>query len=138
VKRKLNCILLIDDDPATNFLHARAIKGAGCAEDVITAENGEDALTYLQQRQQQKLAAPELILLDINMPVMNGWEFLTAYNKLKEAEKRNSRIVMLTTSMNPDDELRASAFTDVKDFHYKPLDKEMLLLMLQKHFPGLI
>ncbi len=138
MKRKLNCILLVDDDPATNFLHTRAIKGTDCAEEIATAENGEAALSYLQQRFAQNLPAPALILLDINMPVMNGWDFLTAYRQLPEEQKSQSKIVMLTTSMNPDDELRAKTFSEIKEFNFKPLDKAMMLDLLQKHFPELM
>ncbi len=138
MRRKLNCVLLVDDDPATNFLHTRAIKGADCTEEIVTAENGEAAINYLQHRFNQGLPAPELILLDINMPVMNGWDFLAAYTQLPDWQKNQSKLIMLTTSMNPDDEVKAKTFSEIKEFDYKPLDKAMLNSLLQRHFPELI
>jgi CheY-like chemotaxis protein len=129
---------LVDDDPATNYLHTRAIKGADCTEEVVVVENGEDALAYLQKRFDGGKSAPELILLDINMPVMNGWEFLTTYSQLDAERKRGTRIVMLTTSTNPDDEQRSLTYEAVKGFNFKPLDKEMLALLLQQHFAELL
>jgi CheY-like chemotaxis protein len=138
MKRKLNCVLLVDDDPATNFLHTKAIKGADCTEEIATAENGEDAISYLEQRAAQNLPVPELILLDINMPIMNGWDFLLAYQELPQTQKELSKIVMLTTSMNPDDEKRAKTFPEIKEFNFKPLDKAMMHSLIEKHFPELL
>lgn len=134
MKRKLKSILLIEDDPATNFLHARAIRSEDCAENIITAEHGEAALKLLIGLIARNEPAPELLLLDINMPVMNGWEFLTAYAQLPEDFREGTRIIMLTTSMNPDDEVRAGSTPGINGFKLKPLDKAMLHEILEKHF----
>ena len=134
MKRKLKSILLIEDDPATNFLHARAIRSEDCAENIITAEHGEAALKLLIGLIARNEPAPELLLLDINMPVMNGWEFLTAYAQLPEDFRAGTRIIMLTTSMNPDDEARAGSTPGINGFKLKPLDKAMLHEILEKHF----
>ena len=132
VKQKLNCILLVDDDAATNYLHKRVVKEEGCAEQIVTADNGAAALKYLQQLAAENQPPPELIFLDINMPVLNAWEFLEVYQKLPEEQKSKSVIVMLTTSLNPEDENRAGEYSEIASFKFKPLDKNMLTEVLEK------
>ena len=76
MKQKLNSILLIDDDIATNFIHTRLIKKTLVVDTIITKLNGEEAMEYLTTKKDGEYPQPELIFLDINMPVMNGWEFI--------------------------------------------------------------
>jgi CheY-like chemotaxis protein len=69
------------------------------------------------------------------MPAMNGWEFLERYSSLEKQQKANVVIVMLTTSLNPDDQAKASSIPDVSGFETKPLTPEKLELILKKYFP---
>ena len=82
MKKKLHCIMLIDDDPATNFYHRIILRDGGWAQKIVEVKNGEEALQYLQTPFGIDNPRPSLIFLDINMPRMNGWEFLEAYKKL--------------------------------------------------------
>ena len=111
--------MLVDDDPSTNYLHTRVIKAGACAEHVDVVDNGQAAIDFIRKAAAEKKPFPELILLDINMPVLNGWEFLEAYKRLPDSEKGNSKIIMLTTSMNPDDELLASEYSEVSAYYFK-------------------
>lgn len=131
---KLNCILLVDDDPATNFVNEITIQKAGAADSIVKAKNGLEALDYIQSVADAPQDAPALILLDINMPAMNGWEFLEEYSKLKDITPAPV-IVMLTTSLNPDDKLKADKITQIKGFENKPLTKEALEKIYEKFFP---
>jgi CheY-like chemotaxis protein len=124
--KKLNSILLVDDDSSTNFLHELILKNAGCTEHFHFTLNGQEALDYLNQQYESGKTLPEIIFLDINMPVMNGWEFLEAFTMLSEEIKRYTRIVMLTTSMNPDDEERAATIPNVKAFRNKPISESLI------------
>lgn len=135
MKQKLKNILLVDDDPAAHFLHTRVIKRLECADNIATVDNGIEAIAFLKAHAVNGHPAPELILLDINMPLMNAWEFLKAYNLLPAQQRMQTVIIMVTTSINPDDELRAKNMPDVNGFHLKPLDKEGMLQILQTHFP---
>ncbi|TVZ28453.1 CheY-like chemotaxis protein [Gillisia sp. Hel_I_86] len=128
---KLNCILLIDDDEAVNFIHNRVIKKSGCANEVAIARNGQEAIDFLITKVDNKYPQPDLIFLDINMPVMNGWEFLEAYEKLEKEQKGKELIVMLTTSLNPDDKEKAKKIAHINDFHPKPLSVEHLNKILE-------
>ncbi len=78
----INKVLLIDDDPVINMVHTHIIKKTNKVKEVVKAENGLEALNYLSQLHNKNFSQPELIFLDINMPVMNGWEFLKKYDQL--------------------------------------------------------
>lgn len=127
--KKLNTIMLIDDDEPTNFLSKMLIEEAGCAEHIQVAESGKMALDYLSNDKN----SPDLIFLDINMPAMNGWEFLEKYRKLKK-EKKGVIIIMLTTSLNPDDKIKAGKTPEISGFENKPLNPELIDRVLKKYF----
>jgi CheY-like chemotaxis protein len=132
--KKAKCILLIDDDEATNFIHQRVIKKASFAEKVIVAKNGAEALEILNSKEDDFLPQPDVIFLDINMPVMDGWQFLQEYQKLHDDSKGKVILVMLTTSLNPDDKDRASSIPVVNGFKNKPLSESMLQAILDEYF----
>lgn len=136
MKAKLNCILLVDDDEPTNFLNKMVLEDVDCARSINIADSGQNALDYLQKASISKdnPSCPDLIFLDINMPAMNGWEFLERYSGLDKGQKANVVIVMLTTSLNPDDCARASTIPDVSGFETKPLTPEKIESILRKHF----
>jgi len=132
MENKLNCILLIDDDEAVNFIHTKVIAKSNCAHGVAVARNGEEALEFLTTKKDEKYPQPDLIFLDINMPVMNGWEFLEEYEKLTLEQKGKELVVMLTTSLNPDDKKKARKIAHIDKFYSKPLDLEQLNIILEK------
>jgi len=136
MKNKLNCILLVDDDEPTNFFNKMILEDVNCAKSIEVVDSGQDALDYLKKTAVSGCSSsPELIFLDINMPAMNGWEFLERYSSLEKQQKANVVIVMLTTSLNPDDQAKASSIPDVSGFETKPLTPEKLELILKKYFP---
>ena len=136
MKQKLNCILLIDDDEPTNFLNRMVIEEVDCASRVEIMQSARDALKYLTNTTPEgDYPRPDLVFLDINMPAMDGWEFIEKYNQLPELQKAKIIVVMLTTSFNPEDELKARKIAGVSGFKNKPLTPEILKQILQKHFP---
>ena len=132
MKKKLSCILLIDDNPDDNRFHQIIIKKMGITDSIQIVQNGLEAIEFLKKDSE---VIPELIFLDINMPKMNGWEFLGAYKDLNIKQKAKALIVMLTTSTNPDDEKKAKEIQEVMDFQPKPLSVESLATILEKYFP---
>lgn len=138
MKRKLDCVLLIDDDEPTNFLNKMIIEETGCVNEVKVTQSALEALEYLAGKQQKdaggKLPTPELIFLDINMPAMDGWEFLEKYAKLSPEQKASIIVVMLTTSFNPEDESKASRIGYISSYRNKPLTQEIILGILKEHF----
>ena len=131
MKRKLNCILLVDDDEDDNMFHQIILKEMDIADSIHVVENGLEALAYLKKENQPP---PELIFLDINMPKMNGWEFLTQYKNFDAKQKSKVLIMILSTSANPDDIKRAKEIEEVTGFQTKPLSKEMMIGILNEHF----
>ncbi len=135
MKEKLNCILLIDDNGSTNFMHQLMVKKADCAEKCVAVQSGQDALDYLKSSINGIHPQPDLIFLDINMPSMNGWEFLEHYKNLDKDEQGKIVVMMLTTSKNPDDIEKAKTFGYVSGFMNKPLTVDMLNKVVQENFP---
>lgn len=136
MKTKLNCVLLVDDDEPTNFFNRMVLEDIDCVKTIRTADSGQNALDYLEHagNSNSDHSSPDLIFLDINMPAMNGWEFLERYSNLDKQHKANVVIVMLTTSLNPDDCAKANTIPDVSGFETKPLTPEKLQSILKKYF----
>lgn len=134
MRKKINCILLIDDDKSTNFLHKIIIEETGVSEKVEAVQSGQEALDYLERKKEGLYPRPDLIFLDINMPGMNGWEFLEEYEKLDDNIKGEIMIMMLTTSINPDDEEKAKNTKFINEFLNKPLTTEALEKIIDDHF----
>jgi CheY-like chemotaxis protein len=132
----LASVLLVDDDPTTNYLNKLLLTRMGVAGQVLVAENGEQALRTLDQacRALGNATCPRLILLDMNMPVLNGIAFLEAYVQLPLAQQQPLVIVMLTTSLHPVDLARAQQLP-IAGFLTKPLTQEKVTALLQEHFP---
>lgn len=135
MKKKLNSVLLIDDDRSTNFFNKIIIQKANCTDTIVVVESGEQGLEYLNTSIDQKFPQPDLIFLDINMPGMDGWEFMEHYEKLDDNKKGKIIIIMLTTSLNPDDKEKADQILDIRAFKNKPLSTAMVLEIIQNYFP---
>lgn len=126
--------MLIDDNPDDNYFHERVIKKNNAADIVIAQESALDALDYLKSKSNHEHLHPDLILLDINMPGMNGWEFLEEDKKLDQDLQSKMVVIMLTTSESPEDKAFAKTQNILADFRSKPLTKEMLDEILNKYY----
>jgi|SRR6185437_2857041 len=134
---QLNCILLIEDDEPTNFLNRMTLEQARCARHIRIARSGKEALNYLGKcggGKSDDCPRPDLIFLDINMPAMDGWEFLEHYRSLPTDRKADIVLIMLTTSLNPDDEIRTKEMPEVAGFENKPLTGPKVDRLMHKYF----
>ncbi len=135
--KKVNCILLVDDDPITNFFHETVIEECEAANIVRVAENGQEALDYLLNQGKfdnaENNPRPQMILLDINMPIMNGFEFLEEYENIAPEYKADGCLLMLTTSLNDKDLERAQKFKTCDSFLNKPLEADTLTSAIAKY-----
>ena len=126
MKGKVNCVMLIDDNIHDNFFHERALKKADVADKIIIKESTESALSFLKDTQDATYILPDIILLDINMPIMNGWDFLEKYEELEQS-LRSKVIYLLSSSENPLDQERAKDSPLISGILPKPLTKEIVL-----------
>lgn len=126
--------MLVDDNPDDNFFHERVIRNNHYTDCIIPKLSAIDALDFLKSKTKEEENTIDLIFLDINMPGMNGWEFLEEYNKLDKDLQGGMLIVMLTTSDNPGDKEKAKKWSNVSDFRTKPLTKEMIEEIIEKFF----
>jgi len=121
-------ILLVDDDDATNYINQFIIARAG-VEQVIATANGREALLYLHENQCDNPV--DLILLDLNMPIVSGWEFLELYQQLPEKNRTNIYI-MLSTDIGSGKKEELNQYEAVKGFIEKPLSKSSFLQVLER------
>ena len=130
--RKIKHLLLVDDDPTTNFFNRHLIVKTGLCENIHEAKNGQEALDILEILKEND-EFPEIILLDINMPIMNGFEFLDRYIAM---EKRLESVVvcMLTTSLADEDLVRAQKYIVLCDYIDKPLRESKINDIVEKYF----
>ena len=120
----LNTILCVDDDPITLMLYKMVINKASFSNEIITAKNGEEALNYFKTTNTGPI--PQLIFLDLNMSVMGGWEFLDAFSTADYSEYHNIKVIILSSTIDPEDLKKAKKYPMVLDFLSKPISKEML------------
>ena len=134
MKANIKCILLIDDDNATNFIHSTLFKQFAPNAHISRVENGQLAINYLNSPENPEGASPDLILLDINMPVMNGWEFLKSYQQLEVAKRAAKLILMTTTSLNPAELESVQSNPLINGTMKKPLNAALTKELLKQHF----
>jgi CheY-like chemotaxis protein len=122
---KINSLYVIDDDKIYHFLLKNLLKQNGIDVNSTFFNNGHDAIEVLKNNEADTI--PDLILLDINMPIMNGWQFLEEYKKIVANLPKTSAIYMISSSNNDEDINRAKEFAEiVKDYFLKPICKEDL------------
>jgi len=131
--KQLNSILLVDDDFTANFLHKVILNDMGIVREILTALDGEEAIQVLSSLCAAN-KCPDLILLDINMPKMNGFEVLEKVKSLNLSNiSGNAVVVMLSSSLNPSDVKRAGEM-NAKRYLSKPLHEEEMRQLLDDFF----
>ena len=137
--KKLSGILLIDDDDTTNFLNKRLLDRMEVTNHIRTFVNGKQAFDYLYnvsnknyEVESSEYFQPELIFLDINMPVMDGFEMLDLYERLNPEFRKKIVMVVLTTSTHPQDTANSRKYN--AEYIIKPLTAEKVNRLLEVHF----
>lgn len=127
----LDLIMCIDDDPITLMLLKKVINKALFSKEIITAQNGEEALDFfksLKNTSSEEIITnqPQLIFLDLNMPVMGGWEFLDRFNTTEYSSFNNTKVIILSSTIDPEDINKSKTYPVVIDFLPKPITTSML------------
>ncbi|HEU4791674.1 MAG TPA: response regulator [Flavobacterium sp.] len=124
----LELIMCVDDDPITLMLFKKVVEKASFAKEIINAINGREAITLINKinsfSNQEK--RPQLIFLDLNMPVMDGWEFLDLFNASNYFNLNNTKVIILTSTIDPEDIKKSKSYPNVIEFLSKPITIEML------------
>jgi len=125
--RNINSMYVIDDDRIYHFLLKNLFKQNGITINATFFNNGQEAMEAIKLTKNSEEDMPDLILLDVNMPIMNGWQFLEEYNKIKDSLIKTSTVYMISSSNDEVDINKAKSYGDiVKDYFLKPICKEDL------------
>lgn len=130
-----NTIFCIDDDPISLMISKKMISKTEFAKEVITALNGEEALRMydnLKEKTTDLISKPELIFLDLNMPVMGGWKFLEIFTSEGYLEFNTIKVIILSSTIDPQDLAKAKTYSIVVDFLPKPITIGMLDYLKEK------
>jgi CheY-like chemotaxis protein len=124
----LELIMCIDDDPITLMLFKKVVKKASFAKEIINAINGQEAITLINtiNNTSDQEKKPQLIFLDLNMPIMGGWEFLDLFIASNYFNLNNTKVIILTSTIDPDDIKKSKSYPNVIEFLSKPITVEML------------
>lgn len=130
----LDLILCVDDDPITLMLCKKVITKTSFSNTIATAKNGEEALQYFNSiiNQNEETKLPQLIFLDLNMPIMDGWEFLDNFSSNKYSAVNSTKIVVLSSTIDPEDLEKSKKYKMVIDFLSKPITTNMLAYLESK------
>ena len=128
----LKTLTLVDDDDIFVFLTTKIIEQTNLVDLIKVFGNGLDAINFLKENKNNVDALPDIILLDLNMPIMNGWQFLEEYTKLNPTIGKKITIYICSSSISPDDITRAKTISEVSDYIIKPITKDKLIDLIKK------
>ncbi|MDP5171339.1 MAG: response regulator [Bacteroidia bacterium] len=127
--------LIIDDDEVNNFICVRQIRASSFAEQAEFILNGQDALHSLRTLiTEDPDGLPDVIFLDINMPMMNAWEFLAEYDTISGKFPKPIKLFILSSSVYKKDVLKSLEHTTVEEYLFKPLTKDLLERIKTQYF----
>ncbi|MBV7531501.1 response regulator [Chitinophaga sp. sic0106] len=122
----IDMIFIVDDDPIHQQIAKIMIERQGISTNIRVFSDAQDVLDYFRENTNVAAALPDLILLDLNMPVMDGWEFLEEYATFQAELPKSIKIFVLTSSIDEKDKERVRSYSFVSGYLTKPLSKEII------------
>lgn len=122
--------MLIDDNEIDNLINQKMIEASSITENIYTHTGAKSAIEFLKNMEKVQMAdqvLPDVIFLDIDMPLMDGFQFLDEFANLTPITRKKCRIIMLTSSINPQDFNRAKKYENVKLYLNKPLSHDSIV-----------
>ena len=130
---KISCVLLIEDDPIAKFIAMKAIKINNLIQEIKACNNGKEAIDFLTSLSAINKPCPELIFLDINMPLLEGDEFLNCVKDLPFTNIKSVIFCVITNSSHPSDIIKIKSL-GVHEYLIKPLHREAVEKIYEKYF----
>jgi CheY-like chemotaxis protein len=130
--KKYRSVMLIDDNEIDNLINQKMIEAASITEHIYIHTGAKSAVEFLRNMEKLDVAdkvLPDVIFLDIDMPLMDGFQFLDEFEKLGSYTKKKCKIVMLTSSINPSDFSRSKKYVNVKLYLNKPLTHDSIMAL---------
>lgn len=126
--KNIETIYLVDDDDVFQFLTKKVIEESNLVSKIKIFNNGQEAIEDITDKYMKGSQLPEIILLDLSMPVMDGWEFLEEFNKIEN--NHSIMIYVISSSISPKDVEKANSYSSVRDYIIKPITKVKFIELL--------
>lgn len=120
-------IHIIDDDPISQMIARKAVQMTNRVSSISTFNNGREAIDFLKKHTNNPILLPDIIFLDINMPILDGWGFMNEFITIKSSLSKRILIYMLSSSIAEEDINRAKAMPEIHQYVVKPMKKATIL-----------
>ena len=131
--KKLPIIGIIDDDTIYHFILTSIINKNKLAESILSFLDGEEAIQYLTENKMNNEKIPDVLFLDVNMPIMDGWMFIEEYARIKTDITKKTLVFMLSSSANPIDIERADKISEISNYIIKPINLEEVKIIFDSY-----
>ncbi len=128
--KQIQTVAIIDDDHIYQFAIKRTIAATNLITNIVTFTDGQQALEFFMDNIDNVDQLPDLVFLDLNMPIVDGWEFLEEYATVSSKINKEILIYVSSSSKNPDDLIQAKSIAEVADYIVKPLTSEKLMSII--------
>jgi CheY-like chemotaxis protein len=129
----IKLIAIVDDDEVHQFTLKKQIEFSGLSDEIIVFSDGEEVFKHFESNLNNPERIPDVIFLDINMPIMDGWDFVSEFKRLKSSLTKEVSIFMVSSSIREEDIRRAKGILEISDYIVKPISSQTLFNLIQSN-----